>query len=143
MPEITLTVEQLRQLKDDMFKTEEMLSDGQINALAVKVNKSVDLPFIGEEKELVVYAKVIKWIDRQLYKFLPNEYYKLIKDAGDGISEKEAKLIQERLTPVINNLVNIPVLTEKHEKKLIALVLDIIIHAMIKGFKLEEKTVKK
>lgn len=142
MAEITLSEEQLRQIREDMFKTEEMLSDAEINALAKKVNKSVDFPFINEEKELVVYTKIIKWIDRQLYKLLPNEYYKLVKSTTDGISQKEANEIENRLTPLINNLVNIPVLTEKQEEKLISLILNIIISAMVKGFKLEEAKLK-
>lgn len=142
MPEITLTNEQLQKIKEDMFKTEEMLSDAEVNSLAKKVNKTVNLPLITEEKEFVVYVKIIKWIDRQLYKLLPNEYYKLVKSTADGISEKEAELIEERVTPVINNLVNIPVLTEKQEEKLISLILSIIIKAMIKGLKLEEAQLK-
>ena len=139
MPEITLTKEQLQKIQEDMFKTEEMLTDAEINAIAQKVNKSVNLPLINENKEFVVYVKIIKWIDRRLYQLLPNEYYKLVKNTTDGISEQEAKLIEKRITPMINNFVNIPVLTEKQEGKLIGLVLGIIIKAMIKGFKLEQK----
>lgn len=142
MPEITLTKEQLQKIQEDMFKTEEMLTDAEINAIAQKVNKSVNLPLINENKEFVVYVKIIKWIDRQLYKLLPNEYYKLVKSTTDGISAKEAELIEKRITPMINNFVNIPVLTEKQEGKLIGLVLGIIIKAMIKGFKLEQKEPK-
>lgn len=142
MPEITLTKEQLQKIQEDMFKTEEMLTDAEINAIAQKVNKSVNLPLINENKEFVVYVKIIKWIDRRLYQLLPNEYYKLVKSTTDGISAKEAELIEKRITPMINNFVNIPVLTEKQEGKLIGLVLGIIIKAMIKGFKLEQKEPK-
>ncbi|MCD4833846.1 MAG: hypothetical protein K8R31_08640 [Bacteroidales bacterium] len=142
MPEITLTKEQLQKIQEDMFKTEEMLTDAEINAIAQKVNKSVNLPLINENKEFVVYVKIIKWIDRRLYQLLPNEYYKLVKSTTDGISAKEAELIEKRITPLINNFVNIPVLTEKQEGKLIGLVLGIIIKAMIKGFKLEQKEPK-
>jgi len=95
----------------------------------------------NSEKNFLIYVQVIKWIDRQLYKLLPNEYYCLIKDLTDGISKQEAGLIEERVTPLINNLVNIPVLTEKQEERLISLVLNIIINAMVKGFKLEEKEI--
>jgi len=138
MSEITLTQGQLAQLKKDMNEQVEMLTDAEINALAQKVNKAINLPFLKEEKEFVVFAKVIKWVDKKLYQLLPNEYYELVKDSSDGISKKEASQIEKRLTPLINNLVNIPVLTEKQEEKLISLVIGLIINAMIKGFKLEE-----
>jgi len=138
MAEITLTKQQLNQIKKDMDKRVEMLTDAEINAIAQKVNKAINLPFLNEEKEFIVFGKIIKLVDRQLYRLLPNEYYELVKDASDGISKEEAVKIEERLTPLINNVVNIPILTEKQEEKLIGLVLSLIINAMIKGFKLEE-----
>nr|WP_320000127.1 hypothetical protein [uncultured Draconibacterium sp.] len=138
MSEITLTQGQLAQIKNDMNEQVEILTDAEVNALAQKVNNAINLPFLKEDKEFVVFAKVIKWVDQQLYKLLPNEYYELVKDATDGISKEEAIKIEERLTPLINNVINIPVLTEKQEEKLISLVLGLIINAMIKGFKLEE-----
>ena len=116
----------------------EMLSDAEVNASAQKVNSALNLPFLKEEKEFIVFVKVIKWVDKQLYNLLPNEYYELVKDTNDGISKEEATKIEERLTPLINNIINIPVLTEKQEGKLISLVLGLIINAMIKGSKLEE-----
>ena len=138
MAEITLTKQQLNQIKKDMDKRVEMLTDAEINAIAQKVNKAINLPFLNEKKEFIVFGKIIKLVDRQLYRLLPNEYYELVKDASDGISKEEAVKIEERLTPLINNVVNIPILTERQEEKLIGLVLSLIINAMIKGFKLEE-----
>ncbi|MDG1315155.1 MAG: hypothetical protein P8P29_06505 [Flavobacteriaceae bacterium] len=138
MSEIKLTSEQISKIKSDMNEKVEMLNDAEINALAQKVNKAINLPFLNEEKEFVVFAKVIKWVDKQLYQLLPNEYYELVKDASDGISKEEAIKIEERLTPLINNVVNVPVLTEKQEEKLISLILGLIINAMVKGLKLEQ-----
>lgn len=141
MSNIQLTKQQLDQIKQDMNQKVEMLTDAEVNVLARKVNGVVNFPFLNEEKELAVFIKVIRFVDKQLYKLLPNEYYALVKDASDGISEREAKNIENRLTPLINNLVNIPVLTEKHEEKLIGLILSLIIKAMIKGFKLGETAI--
>lgn len=138
MAEITLTKKQLEKIKSDMYEQVEMLTDGEINAIAQKVNKAFNIPFLNEEKEFIVFGKVIKWVDRKLYKLLPNEYYELVKDSSDGISKEEAIKIEERLTPLINNVVNMPILTEKQEEKLIRLVLGLIINAMVKGCKLEE-----
>lgn len=138
MATISLTKEQLDQIPKDMDKKVDMLTDSQINALAQKVNGIINLPFIGEEKELIVMAKFIKWIDRELYQLLPNEYYELIKNSADGISKEEAAELEKRLTPLINNVINIPILSEEQESKLISLVLGLIINAMVKGLKLEE-----
>ncbi len=138
MSEIKLTKEQLSQIKQDMYENVSMLNDAEVNALAIKVNQAINLPFLSEKKEFVVFVKVIKWIDKKLYQLLPNEYYELVKDTHDGITKEEATKIEERITPLINNVVNIPILTERQEAKLISLILGLIINAMVKGLKLEE-----
>jgi hypothetical protein len=137
-----LTSDQLDQIKLDMSETIEMLNDAQVNALAQQVNKAINLPFLKEEKELIVFAKIIRRIDQKLYQLLPNEYYELIKDATDGITKEEAIVMEQRLTPLVNNAINIPILSEKQEEKLIRLILGLIINAMVKGSKLEEVAVK-
>lgn len=141
MEPITLTKDHLAGIANDMDNQEEMLTDAEINALAQKVNKKINLPFLSEEKELVVFAKLVKWIDRELYKILPNEYYSLIHDVSDGLTSQEATDLEIRLTPLINNAINIPILSEKLEGKLISLVLSGIMGAMVKGSKLEEVVV--
>lgn len=138
MPTVTLTTDQLVQIKKEMNEQIEMLTDSEVQALAHKLNEHINLPFLKPEKEFVVFVKLIKWIDKLLYQMLPNEYYSMVKDTSDGISEDEAENMKNRLTPLINNVVNVPVLTEKMEAKLIGLILGFIINAMIKGFKLEE-----
>jgi hypothetical protein len=142
MEPITLTKDHLAGISNDMDQQAEMLTDAEINALAQKINKKINLPFLSEEKELVVFAKLIKWIDRELYKILPNEYYSLIHDASDGLSSQEATDLEIRLTPLINNAINIPILSEKLEGKLISLVLSGIMGAMVKGSKLDEVVVQ-
>ena len=53
MAEITLTKQQLNQIKKDMDKRVEMLTDAEINAIAQKVNKAINLPFLNEEKDFI------------------------------------------------------------------------------------------
>jgi DNA-binding MarR family transcriptional regulator len=138
MAKITLTEAQLDKIRKDMDEKVEMLTDKEVNQLARKVADKTGLPFLDEERECVVFSKIIRWIDKQLYRLLPNEYYELVKDATDGISEEEAKQIRERVTPLVNDVVNIPVVPEKVEGLIIGTVIDLIINAMVKGFSLEE-----
>lgn len=136
----TISASQLEKIKNDMDKRTEMLTDAEVIALAAKINRVVNLPLLKEGTEMVVFTKIIRLIDRALYKNLPNEYYELIHNAADGISPAEAIVLEERLTPVINKVVNVPLLTERMEAKLIGLAVGIIVNAMVKGFKLEEAT---
>lgn len=115
---LELTKEQIAKIKQDMSLQTEMLTDEEVNALAAKVNEKFSLPFLSEEKEFVVFAKIVKWVDRQLYALLPNEYYELIHIAHDGLSPEEIVKIRTRITPLVNSLVDIPVLTEGLEELL-------------------------
>lgn len=133
-----LTAPQIEKIRDDMDKRTEMLTDAQVVALARKLNLALNLPFLNEAKEMVVFSKIVRLIDRACYKNLPNEYYELVHNAADGISPAEAIIIEERLTPAINKVVNIPFLTERRESKLIGLAVGVIVNAMVKGSKLDE-----
>lgn len=139
---LELTKEQIAKIKQDMSLQTEMLTDEEVNALATKVNEKFSLPLLSEEKEFIVFAKIIKWIDRQLYALLPNEYYELIHNAHDGLSPEEVIKIRTRVTPLINSLVDIPVLTEGIEELVIGFVVDAILTAMTKGLKIDQRPLK-
>lgn len=143
MAEITLTDEQIAKILQDMNTQTHMLTDEEVNALVNKINKDINLPFLNEEKEAVVFFKIIRWVDRQLYALLPNEYYSLVHDATDGISQEELVRIRHRVTPLINKVVDIPILSEGLEEALIGIILDLILSAMVKGLRLEQKPIKK
>lgn len=138
MTTIALSQQQLVQVTKDMDNKADMLSDSEINALAQKINGMFNIPVLGETSELIVFAKIIKLIDRKLCQLLPNEYYKLVKDSTDGISQEEATALEKRLTPLINSRVNIPIISEEQEEKLISMILGMIINAMVKGARLEQ-----
>jgi len=131
-----LTQERLVKVSNDMFEKKHMLTDEQITKIANKINEHINVPFLKEEKEFVAFFKIIKLIDQKLYNLLPNEYYEFIHDASDGISRNEAIRIAERITPIINKLIDIPIISEEQEKFLISFVLKIIINATIKDKKL-------
>ena len=138
MATITLTKEQLQQIQSDMYWQSHMLNDEEVNALAHRVNNAINIPFLGESKEFIVFVKIIRWIDTQLYNVLPNEYYELVHNAHDGISGEEANQITDRVSKLINKVIDIPIVPEAVEGLIINMVLGLIIHAMVKGFKLEE-----
>jgi len=141
--DITLTQEQIDQIKKDMLLQTEMLTDEEVNALANKLNNTINIPILSAEKEFIVFVKLIRWVDRQLYALLPNEIYKLVHDSHDGISREEAVKIRQRVSPLINKLIDIPIVSEALEEVIIGTILDLILTALIKGFKLEQKEIKR
>lgn len=106
MSKTQLSVNQINQIKIDLGEGKEFLKDEEVLVLAPKVKNllSIHIPFLSEEKELIVLFKIIRLIDRKLYDLLPNEYYELIRDVETGISEEEAKELQKRLVQINSTL---------------------------------------
>lgn len=132
MSTIILTDDQRQKIIEDAGGTE-LLTDAEVEKIASQVNEQVNLPFLGEEQERVVLVKVVRWLDQTLYQMLPNEIYDCIRMAEGGIDEEEADTLKRRIRDGVNNLVNLPFLTENQEQKLFGLVIDIIVGAMKKG----------
>ncbi len=136
-----LNKKKFKKIKKDAEGTQ-MLTDGQVAALAEKLNNEINFPIIGENLEELLLAKIIRRIDRKVYELLPNEYYSLVKKSSDGISDEDAENIEARMTPLINEKINLPFLSEEMEEKLIGFVLNSLINAMRKNLKLEEKKIE-
>ena len=92
---VVLNDQQRKKIIHDMNEQVEMLTDIEIEYLATKLNENVNIPFLKENKEQIILAKLVKKVDRYLYSSLPNELYECIKDTKEGISEEE-----------IDNLIN-------------------------------------
>lgn len=133
MTTITLTEEQRQKIVKDAEETKMLLTDEEVEKIASKVNEKINLPFLSEDKEQIVFVKIVRLLDRSLYTLLPNEIYECIRMAQDGIDSEEAETIKTRITKAINNLVNLPFLTENQEEILFGIVIGIIINAMMKG----------
>ena len=138
MPDaVKLTATEYKKVGADAGKME-MLTQAEVEAIATKLNKVINLPILKEDKEQIIFVKIVKQIDRFLYGVLPNEIYELIRVASDGISEKDALVMEENLTKLANGYIYLPFLTEPMEETVFRVVVGLIVRAMLKG-----KTIKK
>lgn len=129
-----LTVAELTQIVEDAKKRTGMLTDAEVLELATKIVEKITLPPIFDEKtKVVIIAKAIKLVDEALYKYLPNEYYELIHNATDGISEADADIMIERLVPLICAAVVLPYVPKQLEEFIIKQILHLIVKALVKG----------
>lgn len=133
MAATVLSEEVHRRIEHDADEKVEMLTPAQLEMIASKLNGWVNLPILSEEKEQVIFVKIVKQVDRYIYKSLPNEIYELIAESTDGITTEEAEMIEDRMAAVINRQVTIPYLTERMEQKVFEFVLGIILSALVKG----------
>lgn len=140
MTAIVLTEEQREIIRRDMDSQIEMLSDEEVEVLASKLNKKIDIPFIPEGTEQVIFVKTVRQFDRLLYQSLPNELYGLVKNASAGISEKDAEALKLVLGTRLNNRIDIPYVPEWVEQEIFELLLDLIVKAMRKKYSIIDQT---
>jgi hypothetical protein len=114
------------------------LTPEELQALAERLNRKIDIPIIKETGEEKILIKIILKIDNFLYENLPNEFYDLVRSAEKGIDEEEAKMMVTRLTKLANKKINLPFLSEKAEEKIIRFVIDLIVKSSIKKHNLQE-----
>ena len=112
------------------------LSDETIESIATKLNEKFNIPFMGEEKEQVIFVNLVKKLDEALGQFLPKEYYELVEIASDGISEDDIKTFKERIPTMLNKEINIPILSEKVEQEILEFFVELICDALAKDKKI-------
>ena len=134
MTTITLTDIQRRKVKDEMDNQIQMLDDDEVEALATKLNEQINIPFIAEGTEQTIFVKIVRNFDRILYDNLPNELYGLIKNASDGISDKDAEQMAVILGRRLNTKIDIPYVPEIIEQEIFTLLIRLIVNAMRKEF---------
>lgn len=140
MSAITLTEEQRKQVLHEFDVQVEMLSDEEVEALASKLNEKIDLPFIVEGTEQVIFVKTVRMFDRLLYQNIPNELYGLIKDTGDGISDKDAEELKLVLGSRLNKSLEIPYVPEWVEQQVLEILIGLVVDAMRKNFSVLNQT---
>ena len=110
-----------------------MLTQAEAEAIATKLNYAINIPLIGEEKEQVIFYKIVKKIDEFLYQVLPNEIYGLIRIAEGGIDAHEAKMIEDNLVSIAAKYVDIPIVPPAIEEMIYRVVIGNIVQAMLKN----------
>ncbi len=140
MPAITLTEEQRKQVLHEFDVQVEMLSAEEVEALASKLNAKIDLPFIVEGTEQVIFVKTVRIFDRLLYQNIPNELYGLIKTTSDGISDKDAEELKLVLGSRLNKSLEIPYIPEWVEQQILEILIGLVVDAMRKNFSVLNQT---
>ncbi|MEI8385712.1 MAG: hypothetical protein WCF51_07080 [Nitrosomonadaceae bacterium] len=133
MSTIILTEEQRKQVLHEFDVQIEMLSAEEVEVLASKLNRKIDLPFITEGTEQIIFVKTVKVFDRLLYQNIPNELYGLIKNIGDGISDKDAEELKLVLGSRLSKSLEIPYVPEWVEQQVFEILIGLVVDAMKKG----------
>jgi hypothetical protein len=139
--QISLTEKQFKEMLSGYYAKDEhrhRMTQDELQKIAEKVNKEIDIPLLNEMKEGKILLKIILKIDRFLYDNLPNEIYDLIRSLDDGISENEAKLLVRRLAKLANQKINIPYIPEGLEYILFNFTIALVVNAMRNKWNIEK-----
>jgi hypothetical protein len=138
MSSITLTDEQRAKIASDMDTQIEMLNAEEVEALATRVNAKIDIPYIDDKAEQLIMVKIVKKIDRLLYRKLPNEIYGLVKNSHNGISDDDARQLKAVLATRINKEFDIPYIPEWIEQEILEVAIGLIVNGMRKNYSMME-----
>lgn len=138
MPLLSLTKELLEEKLLATDESNELLTDSDVDMLAARVKHAVGKLYFGEEQDRVLYIKIIKYVDYELYKLLPHEYYVSTKNENYGLTNYLASELMHKISPFILNEINVPILNEYQKEKVVLVILDIITQALVMGTNLKK-----
>ncbi len=105
-----------------------MLNDKQLEALADKLNAKVNLPMIGEETEKQVLMTALKQLNAALAGKVGEDLRAIIQPLIDGTATpEEAVALKAKAVEHVNKNINIPVIGEDTEAKILGPVVDGIV----------------
>lgn len=105
-----------------------MLNDAQIEALADKLNNKINLPLVGEETEKQVLTTALRQLANALSGRVGEELRSIIQPLVDGsASPEEAVALKAKAVDHINRNINIPIIGEDTEAKVLGPVVDGIV----------------
>lgn len=120
-----------------------IITDAQIDGIAVKINGFIDIPGLSEETEQEIFRGAVNVItlaiETAVKVYLPNSLVNFLTDAAHGIDSDKSYVWIDRLTNYVNAVVNIPLLSEEQEAALIRAVVTIVVKGMTKGSTLAGK----
>ncbi|MBL9028320.1 MAG: hypothetical protein JNL21_39380 [Myxococcales bacterium] len=111
-----------------------MLNDQQIDALADKLNAKLDIPLAGEGTEKQILTTALQQLNKVLAGQLGEELRATIGPLVDGsASGEEAARLRTQAVDLLNKKVNLPVVGEETEAKLLGPVVDGIVDVLRKN----------
>lgn len=105
------------------------LNDADVKSLATQLNAHIDVPFVPEAFE----QQWIEWILGKAVGVVPAELVKFLIDATDGLTDEEVTYYENLLTQLVNTIIDIPLLSEDMEERLIRPVVHQLVQYALTG----------
>src|SRR5688572_16178841 len=108
-----------------------VLNDTQIDKLADRLNTKVNIPIVGEDTEKGIIVRVLKQMNESLAGQAGDELKGILSGVVDGSKTgAEAAAAKAQAVVFLNKRVNLPVVGEDMEAKLLGPVVDGIVDVL-------------
>ena len=114
------------------------LSDDQKTELAKLLDKRFNLPLVKGNREYRAWAKFVSAVDRVIASRIQDEYLEAMNDPDFQIEDVFVTAAKENLSPLLSDLLVVPILPGTLKRKLIDFVLEIIIGALANATTIDE-----
>jgi len=102
-------------MENRMFTAATTMTDEMVDVLVGKLNEAFNVPFVGEETE----GRWIKFIVLLAKPYVPGWVLQAMGSAANGITEQQAKELEDLITTEVNKVVNIRWVPEPVEETVI------------------------
>ena len=111
------------------------LTDKQIKKIAKKANKIINIPCLPESMEQEDIEELVEIVIKKIDSQIPKNILNLIIYSNENrgpyrYNKKQLKDLKKRLVKYLNKKINLPILSEKQESKLIAFVVDFLVTSL-------------
>ena len=103
--------------------------------IAEKINGKINIPILGEKSEQILFQWAVKKTLNKLFDLIPEEWALFLEDVNEGLEADESTLDELKfgMATFLNKKVNIPLLKEATEERVILMLLDEVFIALQKG----------
>lgn len=98
-----------------MFTNATVMTDEMVDVLVGKLNEAFNVPFVGEETE----GRWIKFLVLLAKPYVPGWVLQAMGSAANGITEQQAKELEDLITTEVNKVVDIKWVPESVEEAVI------------------------
>lgn len=120
------------------MSNKQFLGANQKDKLAQLLDKKFNLPLVRGQREYRVWIKFVTAIDEIITARVQDEYLAAMNDPDFQIEEEFVAALKENLTPILSDLLSVPILPGPLKRKMINLILEVIVGALAKATTLDE-----
>lgn len=117
-------------------KSEHILSSAQLRKLAEAVDALIPTPVDYFDDAAIAW--LVEKIDSTLADVLPPRIANYLKDLAQGVELGDLGAFKKRLTGTLNQYINVPLLSEETEGKILGFVVDVVAESLQLGRSLDD-----